>query len=289
MLRNYLVVCFMAGIVCTSEAAGTTKSDKERDGLIGPVQMIIEESGTQTEGAVIWKQATTYDPTGSMTEFKVASGKVGGQVETGKTIYERDSKGRITGSKSFGGDGVLQEKTLYAYDKSGNQIEQAIYDKDGNLKFKFVHAYDADGNRVETKSYLRDGSLKSKSIYTYDSKRNMNSMSSFKDCTSDQRCKLAYRADNKYDERDHLAETVIYKAGGSLDERRAHIYNVGGHEQEMIVYNADGSIREKEIYPYEYDSVGNWIKKTTTKTVSKEGKLVPEPPHIVKRTITYYK
>lgn len=290
MLRGYFVICLIAGLVSVSDAASTSKSDRERDGLTGPVQRVIEESGTQTDGSVVWRQTTTYDPVGRMTEVELASGTIGGQVETGKAIYERDSKGRIASSKSFGGDGVLRDKTLYVYDKSGNQIEQAIYDKDGNLKFKFADAYDAEGNKVESRSYVGDGSLKSKSVYTYDSRGNIISMSSFKGCITDQDCKiLDYKAVNTYDTTGHRDEAAIYKADGSVDERRVYTYNANGQEQNKAVYNVDGSIRERETYAYEHDSNGNWIKKTITQGVSKDGVFVLEAPHVIKRTITYYK
>ena len=290
MLRSYFIACLIVGLVSVTDAASPSKNDRERDGLTGTVQRVIEESGIQIDGSFVWRQTTTYDLVGRITEVELASGTVGGQLATGKVIYERDSKGRITRSKSFGGDGVLRDKTLYVYDKSGNQIEQAIYDKDGNLKFKFVDVYDAEGNKVQSRSYVGDGSLKSKSVYTYDSKGDISSMFSLKGCITDQDCKtLDYKAVNTYDTTGHLAEAAIYKADGSVEERRVYSYNANGQVQNKAVYNFDGSIREKESYVYEYDSNGNWIKKTITQAVSKDETFVLEAPHVIMRAITYYK
>lgn len=268
----------------------TSRTDRDQSGLIGQVQTIVAESGTWVKGTSVLVQATSYDVKGNTTESEIVFYKAESKDNSEKlrTIYERDSSGNRTVAMSFGANGALQEKTLYVSDKSGNQIEQAVHDKEGNIKFKFIHAYDADGNRVETKSYLHDGTLRSKAVYAYDSKRNMTS-SSFTDCTSQQDCKLEYTAVNSYNLKGKLTEATIYKADGMLDERRVYTYNANADEQEKTVYNSDGSVREKETYAYEYDSVGNWIKRTITKAVSKDGKLKLEPPYIIKRAITYYK
>ena len=117
----------------------------------------------------------------------------------------------------------------------------------------------------------------------------MTSMSSFKDCTSDQSCKLDFKAVYTYDAKGGLTQAMNYKADGSLDERRVYTYNANDLKREEIVNNAAGSIRQKETYEYEYDSTGNWIKKTTTTAVRKEGALILEPPHVIKRTITYFR
>jgi hypothetical protein len=44
-------------------------------------------------------------------------------------------------------------------------------------------------------------------------------------------------------------------------------------------------------YSYTYDSLdaqGNWVKKTTAKWVTKDGKSSFEPGYVTYRTITYY-
>lgn len=287
-----LICWFVAAAIASvfsAFASTTTKTDRERLGLIGPVQKMIEESGTQGEGdRWIDVETTLYDRIGNVIETEKTMGRKS-SPEKGKTIYERSTDGKSITRKTFGQDGSLLLKGLHLYDEKGNRVEDRNYDKEGNLLFKLVHVYDGDGNLVETKSYLRDGSLKSKSVSVYDSNGNMISMSSFTGCTSQQGCKLEYKAVNKYDAKGNLSETMTYKADGMLDERRVYTHNANGQEQEKTVYNADGSILEKETYAYEHDSVGNWIKRATTKAVSKEGKLMLEPPYIIKRTITYYK
>ena len=283
----YLCVAAAIASVVSTSAATTTKTDKERLGLNGPVQTMIEESGTQGEGdGWLNLETTLYDRIGNVIETEQTMGRKS-SPEKSKTIYERSADGKSITRKTFGQDGSLLVKGLSLYDEKGNRIEDRNYDKEGSLLFKLLHVYDVDGNSVESKSYLRDGSLKSKSVSVYDGNGNMTS-SSFTKCTSQQDCILEYKSMNTYDTKGILTEAMIYKADGELDHRSLYIHNAKGQQQQKTDYNADGSIREKESYYNEYDSVGNWIKRVTTKAVSKEGKLILEPLSIIKRNITYY-
>src|SRR5207237_7179486 len=56
----------------------------------------------------------------------------------------------------------------------------------------------------------------------------------------------------------------------------------------MTLVNADGSLVSKEVYKYEYDSVGNWVKMTTSVAVVENGKIGFEPSEMTYRTIFYY-
>lgn len=41
----------------------------------------------------------------------------------------------------------------------------------------------------------------------------------------------------------------------------------------MTLVNAGGSLVSKEVYKYEYDSVGNWVKMTTSVAVVENGRI----------------
>jgi len=56
----------------------------------------------------------------------------------------------------------------------------------------------------------------------------------------------------------------------------------------MTLVNADGSLLSKEVYKYEFDSIGNWTKMTTSVAVVGNGKIEFEPTEVTYRTIFYY-
>lgn len=61
-----------------------------------------------------------------------------------------------------------------------------------------------------------------------------------------------------------------------------------GNIVEMTLRSADGSIISREVYSYEKDGVGNWIKMTTSLVLFEDGKLRYEPVEATYRAIAYF-
>jgi TonB family protein len=76
--------------------------------------------------------------------------------------------------------------------------------------------------------------------------------------------------------------------GAALTGREVYKYDEKGNISEMTLVNADGSLVSKEVYKYEYDSVGNWVKMTTSLAVVESGRIAFEPTEVTYRTIFYY-
>src|ERR1700694_2123055 len=76
--------------------------------------------------------------------------------------------------------------------------------------------------------------------------------------------------------------------GATLTGREVYRYDDKGNISEMTLVNGDGSLVSKEVYKYDFDSVGNWVKMTTSIAVVENGRLGFEPTEITYRTIFYY-
>ena len=76
--------------------------------------------------------------------------------------------------------------------------------------------------------------------------------------------------------------------GATLTGREVYKYDEKGNISEMTLVNADGSLVSKEVYKYDYDSVGNWVKMTTSVAVVEGGRIGFEPTEVTYRTIFYY-
>jgi TonB family protein len=70
--------------------------------------------------------------------------------------------------------------------------------------------------------------------------------------------------------------------------REVYKYDDKGNISEMTLTGADGSLISKEVYKYEYDSLGNWTKMTTSVAVVENGSITFEPTEVTYRTISYY-
>jgi TonB family protein len=77
-------------------------------------------------------------------------------------------------------------------------------------------------------------------------------------------------------------------AGATLTGREVYKYDDKGNISEMTLVNAEGSLVSKEVYTYDYDSVGNWVKMTTSVAVVENGHIGFEPTEVTYRTIFYY-
>jgi len=76
--------------------------------------------------------------------------------------------------------------------------------------------------------------------------------------------------------------------GATLTGREVYKYDDKGNISEMTLVNADGSLVSKEVYKYEYDSVGNWVKMNTSVAVVENGRIGFELTEVTYRTIFYY-
>src|SRR5258708_661832 len=76
--------------------------------------------------------------------------------------------------------------------------------------------------------------------------------------------------------------------GATLTGREVYKYDEKGNISEMTLVNAGGSLMSKEVYKYDYDSVGNWVKMTTSVAVVENGRIGFEPTEVTYRTIFYY-
>jgi hypothetical protein len=56
----------------------------------------------------------------------------------------------------------------------------------------------------------------------------------------------------------------------------------------MTLHNDDGTLLAKEVYTYEFDAVGNWVKMTTSVAVMEGGKVSFEPSEVTYRSISYF-
>src|SRR5687768_15097795 len=77
-------------------------------------------------------------------------------------------------------------------------------------------------------------------------------------------------------------------AGTAPTGREVYKYDDKGNISEMTLKGSDGSMVSKETYKYDYDSLGNWTKMTTSVAVVENGTIAFEPVEVTYRTISYY-
>ncbi|HEX7315347.1 MAG TPA: TonB family protein [Pyrinomonadaceae bacterium] len=92
-----------------------------------------------------------------------------------------------------------------------------------------------------------------------------------------------------YDQKGTRIDNAYFlAAGGSLTGKEVYKYDARGNIVEMTLHNDDGTLLAKEVYTYEFDAVGNWVKMTTSVAMMEGGKVTFEPSEVTYRTISYY-
>src|SRR5215203_5092403 len=102
-------------------ALDTTATEREQDGLAGPVRRvktetakIVVKGGRPAEGPRQVLETTTYDQKGNRIDnayFLAAGGSL-----TGKEVYKYDERGNIIEMTLHNDDGTLLAKEVYAYE-----------------------------------------------------------------------------------------------------------------------------------------------------------------------------
>jgi hypothetical protein len=190
---------------------------------------------------------------------------------------------------------------LETYDPKGNQLRRESYDFKNNLELITVYGY-VDGSRVAAfkridreygppggigaGGYLpsnrkEDPRYQHRYEFKYDDKRRLIEQTNFRsNGDTVERSVYKYEGNHK--------EELVYSQKGSLVRRHLNVLDDKGNTVERTDYAADGSVYAKTSYTYEFDSRGNWIKRTTSYTTNNEQLRKLNAPSVQVRTITYY-
>ena len=282
----------------------------------GPVESVQTEltefaikDGKNVEGPRIPVQTVSYDARGNRTK-RVDFNRDGSVAQT--IVYNYDAEGRSTGYEDsmpglsaarkhvyvldLNGKRVeykivqpsgsaADERYVYKYDAKGNMIAEDLYHKTSVIS-RNENAYDSQGRLVSQTMYNPDGSVSARIAKTFDAAgklvervRHDNDL-------------LTYRVRYKYDNKGRVerVETVgsyVEMDSGSeghVTGQVVYVYKGNDRLKETLIYNPDGSFRERLVY--DYDSRGNWTKRTRRVKATPNGK--DTPVQVEYRTISYY-
>jgi hypothetical protein len=163
MRLRYTLLFALFFLVGPAKAA-LQKSDRERDGLKGPVRSIVwkfcfikkEESTCADSNIRFDVEAAEYDPQGKRTNYRSFR-------ETCDTclahIVTHDSRGRVSKER------ILEFRLwpiftiTYRYNAEGNLIESDEYDsvlRGPYRKWRYQYEYDSYGNWIKKTSLMQD-------------------------------------------------------------------------------------------------------------------------------------
>jgi len=197
------------------------------------------------------------------------SNKSGKWVE-GKRAYDRtvnyDVKGNLIKEVRYDGTVRAPSETNYHYDSKGNRTDSVYLNNSKSQLFRFVRRLfkcDANHNRIEELVYSReaDGPIEGEI--------------------------LTERYLHSYDNNGNRATTEYYHYG-VFTYKSICDYDTKGTLAEQSFYSKSGKLQMKELYSYEFDTVGNWIKRVTKNQRIEHSKVYTESMKVTYQTISYY-
>ena len=263
---------------------GRMKSDREQDGLHGPVRSLRLELDRVSKVAGL---------------FAVK------RVLVRFACYDAD--GRKIEEVNYNSGGSEEQRELYSYDEAGRKLERIL--RCGSTIVKTTYSY--AGNRIQALEHVKLGNRTSTREYGYvvDERgyqteasycdESFGEVKAFYDYSHDEGGRLAtvttrnaggvvyHKLLYSYDANGKMATETAYGPDGTVYKRA--IYRAGGRIKEECTHEADRSLRVKLVFTlddngsivevnsyneagelnslktvrsYKYDLFGNWIKET---------------------------
>jgi hypothetical protein len=234
-------------------AHGQARTDRERDNLLGPVKSI------RLQSVALECLSGTLAP---------------GEPTTSSEDY--DPSGRVIGNRNrFLIDDPISRMLSYPFDESLPRIVKPTYWENGaptgwkygNLIYTDVYTFDNQGRRAEWRNYGPDGAPGIRSIVIFDKHGRLEETKSYNATGALASWNVITR-----DDRGNVLESAFRKEDGALVE----------------VQSCDRPYLERFVSTYEFDSVGNWIRRVMSKPVLKDGVPILEPYVFHARTVTYH-
>jgi hypothetical protein len=163
-MRKLLLICGVCVLI--SGTAFSQKTDRERDGLKGPVKMvrvrqaaILSEDAKESESPLLLTHEVTYDQSGNRTALALydRTGSLSRRIEY---QYDPAMKQR-SGLTTYNSQKAIVRKVADKYGSNGFKINTTIQDfhEDGTLFKTTELTFGALGELIKVAEYQADGSM----------------------------------------------------------------------------------------------------------------------------------
>jgi len=292
----------MSCLLWITPVGSKIKTDKDREGLIGPVKTVkaylvefVRKDNQIVEGTRRPWHTTTYNTEGNIIEKTTFEH---GAI-TARYVHTYDANGRNTGYEEYS---AILDKTLtiprrhvYTLDAEGRKVEYTVFSSDGNIDTRFAYKYDTAGNLIEDEWYAHTGQLGGRTVSTYDEKGNQTSQASYEgngtlswkniskyDGDGNRTETLQYYGNTlrykvllSYDRKGRISETEIAEFNGKPGTlpithtpepgKVVYTYDDDKRTKEVATYGVDGTLKGKVAYAY--DEQKNEVGRTAFKAV----------------------
>jgi len=265
-----LALLLVLPLSAPAHAGVEQKTDRMREGLVGPVKRVLVEIATIEQ-----RQGGTHELP---------------RIPWTSTEYNR--RGMRVLEDQLYRNSALDFKSVFRYDGSGRLESGVEYDAKGIETFKWTYTYSASGEKVEERRIQADGKLFSTRRSFYDAQGNLIKEEYFPPHTKNH-FRWIFRYDlqgRKLEERYILLhpDPRSGKVTEILNFHTVFSYDPQGVLLREVRQNGFGELEWDKHYDYKYDKEGNWIyrKASQPQGLIEGAPLVPSD--VTYRTISYF-
>jgi len=290
-LRFIPIACGLAAVtvfLTAASGAAFEKTDRERDGLHGPVKSVKiwrteseRENGELVEGERIPVAEVAYNRDGYRTlvrQFTLSGG----------TFSER--------SVEYGKPGEISlevidhrepgESGTWSYNRIGNKATAVFTNPEGEVVQSRRMVEDQKGRIIDDRKFGAEGEEFYRIEATYEDS-NLIETKRF------EHGQYEGRVERKYDDEGRLVEEFRRDSFDSPYSRSVFEYNELGDVSRLREYRWVGAEQEETLfndfrYTYEYDDHGNWVRRIDDVTYRAERGRMRDAVETAIREITYY-
>jgi len=295
VLLSFLALILLIQLIACSQSQTpklpSSKTDRDIAGHLGPVETVVTDDS-------MFIYTHSYDPEGHLIEQTGIIKRVGmphitryTYDETGRRIQEVVP--RIVNGKEVN---LIYRQAVYTYDEKGHWLAYVSALANGTFDRATFYFYDLKGNLASEVNYIGH-ELVSRTTYEHDTIGNVTREAHYLnvDIHSGEFKKrplgLFYEKKNSYDSKGRRTESSEYEPDGKLAHREISKYDARGNIVERTDYDVNGQVLDKVETSYEYDSMGNWLKRinrTAINPLNGEGKPTFPKQWVTERTISYH-
>lgn len=293
LILKYLIILFLSGC---SEAQISIKNDLTKRELKGSVKFVdvfyyhvMEKSNSiiKTKGGKI--DYFSFNDSGNLTESKSFNGNEYKEIadfskfnNTGNSLESNKNK-----------DYNLRLRCVFNYDKNNKLIEEIRYDSKGNETNKTNYEYGINEELIKVKFSDPSGAIRGQTMNKYDENSKLIEKISYGQkytyeydingnliqenyISAKQKYNYKYNSNNKVLEvtKYNSSDIVLFNEKYSYDRKKRLTKKINtfpnGDKYELnYIYDGNNLVEESTTftwrdpskYIYEYDKIGNWIKK----------------------------
>lgn len=288
-MKNLLLLigCQLISAACGTRQVETPhQTDRDRDGLVGPVKAVSTDIVTASGTLVQPLSRAVYDDAGNYREREVFD-DYGGPVGRETFVYANQ---RLVNAKLVDSKGTVLEHREYS---NGSSARFETIKVTSQFRGTYEeHHQRGPGNRVEAIRYVSDRKDIGSTVFRYGSQpQSPDEIAFFLDGRPATApigpCFGAHRVVYQYVD-GRVAEQTTFEEDGSVKRRSAFKYDVRGNVSEEA--RTEGMGDSLLRFEYRYDDRGNWIRREDTMRFDVGRTPQPASPgvRITTRTITYF-